>query len=168
MQKRKLGESQKKIIAASQAWKCKICEAILSAAYQIDHIIPLWNGGLDSMENLQAICPSCHATKTQKESIERAKMRVEEKQRRAMEAQKQYEETVRKEEYAKMTIYTLVKGKQCSECFYKFYGIFKHDTCPKVEDKIHERLHPKKKKTDDDGENPFLRFLYTGHAELGK
>ena len=43
----------------------------LPAAYQVDHIVPLAMGGPDSFENLQALCPNCHADKTQQEAISR-------------------------------------------------------------------------------------------------
>jgi hypothetical protein len=65
---RKLKEREKKIIASSQEWKCKMCDCILSAAYQIDHIIPFSIDGDDSISNLQALCPNCHSSKTQRES----------------------------------------------------------------------------------------------------
>jgi hypothetical protein len=40
--------------------------------YQIDHIIPLINGGTNNRDNLQALCISCHREKTitEKESLE--------------------------------------------------------------------------------------------------
>jgi hypothetical protein len=65
---RKLKEREKKLIASSQEWKCKICCSILSAAYQIDHIIPFCLDGDDSISNLQALCPNCHSSKTQREN----------------------------------------------------------------------------------------------------
>ena len=56
-----------KQVAASQEWKCKKCMSTLSAAFQIDHIIPKCHGGNNDLVNLQALCPNCHALKTQKE-----------------------------------------------------------------------------------------------------
>ena len=70
--KRRLTEGQKKIVAARCDWKCTACHATLSAAYHIDHTIPLWAGGVDSVENATSLCGSCHARKTQREAIERA------------------------------------------------------------------------------------------------
>ena len=65
---RKLKESDKKIIAASQLWKCKKCDSILSSSYQIDHIIPFSISNDDTYINLQALCANCHCYKSQKES----------------------------------------------------------------------------------------------------
>ena len=64
---RKLRESDKKIIASAQEWKCNLCLRLLSSTYQIDHIIPLSVSEDDSYENLQALCSNCHSSKTQKE-----------------------------------------------------------------------------------------------------
>ena len=33
-------------------------------ASQVDHIVPRAEGGTDDEDNLQALCPSCHARKT--------------------------------------------------------------------------------------------------------
>ena len=65
---RKLKESDKKIIASSQFWKCKICENMLTSSYQIDHIIPFSISQDDSYNNLQALCANCHSYKSQKEN----------------------------------------------------------------------------------------------------
>lgn len=65
-----------KVIAAGQHWRCNVCSCELPAAYQIDHIVPLSDGGADSTHNLHALCPNCHAAKTQREHIER-RMRSE-------------------------------------------------------------------------------------------
>jgi 5-methylcytosine-specific restriction protein A len=65
---RRVTERVKKRIAAAQRWKCAQCDAMLDATYQIDHRIPLWQGGSNEPDNLQALCPNCHATKTQAES----------------------------------------------------------------------------------------------------
>lgn len=65
---RKLKEKDKKIVASSQGWKCKKCNNLLPASYQIDHIVPHCISKDDSYENLVALCPNCHANKTQKEN----------------------------------------------------------------------------------------------------
>lgn len=48
---------------------CKPCakRGIYSPATEVDHIINKKAGGSDEMSNLQSICPTCHAEKTQKE-----------------------------------------------------------------------------------------------------
>ena len=58
--KRKLSESTKKIIASNQKWTCKMCNNMLDASYEIDHIIPLYKGGNNELYNLQALCRNCH------------------------------------------------------------------------------------------------------------
>lgn len=39
-------------------------EGIAVAGTQVDHITPRSAGGLDSFENLQNLCASCHSRKT--------------------------------------------------------------------------------------------------------
>lgn len=34
----------------------------------VDHIVPVFEGGTDELDNLQAICPGCHQIKTQAEA----------------------------------------------------------------------------------------------------
>jgi hypothetical protein len=68
MKPRKLSESEKKIIAYSQEWKCGHCMNMLPACYQIDHIVPHSIDGNDDKSNLMALCPTCHSKKTQKEN----------------------------------------------------------------------------------------------------
>lgn len=45
---------------------CKPCErqGTVRASREVDHRIPLVDGGSDSDENLQGICPECHKAKT--------------------------------------------------------------------------------------------------------
>lgn len=64
----------KKQIAAEQKWHCSICNNMFDATYNVDHTIPLWNGGMDHRDNATALCVSCHAKKTQNEWILRATM----------------------------------------------------------------------------------------------
>lgn len=60
-----------KQVAAAQRWRCRACDRLLPPAFEIDHSTPLWAGGADSLANLQALCPNCHAAKTQSEAISR-------------------------------------------------------------------------------------------------
>lgn len=46
--------------------ECQVCHAAPST--EVDHIIPRSQGGTSDRENLQGICPRCHATKTQAEA----------------------------------------------------------------------------------------------------
>ena len=41
---------------------------------ECDHVIALWRGGDDAMDNLQGLCSACHAEKTQREENERISM----------------------------------------------------------------------------------------------
>lgn len=54
----------KRIIGASQKWECNVCSCLLPASFQIDHIKPLHEGGCNSRDNLQALCPTCHSEKS--------------------------------------------------------------------------------------------------------
>lgn len=52
------------IVASSQGWKCAICLKILVVPFDMDHIIPLCEGGLNSIKNLCALCLQCHGHKS--------------------------------------------------------------------------------------------------------
>lgn len=67
--KRSVSESKKKYIAAKQGWKCRECETVLPATYEVDHIKRLQHGGSNEIDNLQALCPSCHRNKTMLETL---------------------------------------------------------------------------------------------------
>lgn len=45
---------------------CQMCEK--NPSKEVDHIVPLAEGGDDSMENLQGLCSSCHSAKTIREN----------------------------------------------------------------------------------------------------
>jgi 5-methylcytosine-specific restriction endonuclease McrA len=61
---------QREMIWKMQCKKCSACKAKIDT-YQIDHIIPLSQGGDNRFENLQALCLPCHKSKTNKETSER-------------------------------------------------------------------------------------------------
>jgi 5-methylcytosine-specific restriction endonuclease McrA len=58
-------------VAASQEWKCADCRCLLSAAFEIDHCVPLHKGGEHCIANMAALCGNCHNVKSQQERIER-------------------------------------------------------------------------------------------------
>jgi hypothetical protein len=60
----KLNETKKKVVASSQQWNCMNCKQILDASYEVDHITPLYKGGTNDLNNLQALCRNCHGQKT--------------------------------------------------------------------------------------------------------
>ena len=67
-QRQKLSEVTKKIVASNQEWKCGFCKQFLPPSYQIDHIVPHSISNSDEYDNLMALCPTCHANKTQTEA----------------------------------------------------------------------------------------------------
>ena len=64
VKKRKVSETTKKVVAANQRWHCSMCNNMLDASYEVDHIVPLYKGGDNSINNLQALCRNCHGKKT--------------------------------------------------------------------------------------------------------
>ena len=48
---------------------------MLTATFEVDHIIPLHRGGDDNYEtNCHALCRECHSIKTQCEEVERLRV----------------------------------------------------------------------------------------------
>ena len=84
--KRNVSESVKKVVASRQKWKCADCSKLLSSTYQVDHKIALADGGSNHFSNLSALCPNCHATKTQLECIARAERVYNERVKAAQQA----------------------------------------------------------------------------------
>ena len=67
-------EPERRKIAERQNWKCASVTCNLTGkleAYDLDHRVPLWKGGEDTEDNLQALCPACHRVKTDMERVER-------------------------------------------------------------------------------------------------
>lgn len=62
--KRCVNSMTKKIVAASQQWKCGKCQIILPASFQVDHYIPLHLNGSNEITNLMALCGACHTEKS--------------------------------------------------------------------------------------------------------
>ena len=61
---RNVSNLKKKMVASNQKWKCVHCDTLLDYTYEIDHIIPISQGGSNDTDNLQALCPHCHRVKT--------------------------------------------------------------------------------------------------------
>ena len=68
---RLLSEAVKKMVAARQKWQCSECQLLLPGSFQVDHTVPLCDGGADTEDNVTAMCPTCHAEKTQAEHVQR-------------------------------------------------------------------------------------------------
>jgi hypothetical protein len=58
-------EFEKNSIASNNDYKCNNCrKTLVDREFECDHIIPLANGGKNTVENLQALCKNCHKNKT--------------------------------------------------------------------------------------------------------
>lgn len=62
--KRSVSETKKKYVASHQYWKCKHCQNMLDATFEVDHVIELQDGGSNHVSNLVALCRNCHGKKT--------------------------------------------------------------------------------------------------------
>lgn len=58
--KRSVSESKKKYVASQQDWCCYTCKQKLKATFEVDHILPLFKGGTNHIDNLRALCVECH------------------------------------------------------------------------------------------------------------
>jgi hypothetical protein len=67
--KRNVTNGQKKYIASIQKWRCGHCNELLDASYEVDHILALYKGGTNELNNLVALCRNCHGIKTTKERL---------------------------------------------------------------------------------------------------
>ena len=54
--------------------RCQTCGNLAAEAdMEVDHILPLADGGSNELDNLQLLCSSCHRAKTSRENSRRAK-----------------------------------------------------------------------------------------------
>ena len=135
-QRRCFTDAVKKQIAARQRWQCGLCFDLLSAAFEIDHTIPLWNGGEDSPDNASALCANCHAAKTQNEAIERNKITIEKRRRR----REIFEKHIFEDEESKRTYKQNKDGRiTCDDCKQTYWPIFPH-SCRNVRKRVAARL----------------------------
>jgi len=68
-QRRNVNGLHKKMVASNQQWKCALCHSMLDYTYEIDHIDPLYQGGNNNLDNLQALCRNCHGRKTAQDTL---------------------------------------------------------------------------------------------------
>lgn len=61
--KRNVSGAKKREISYKQKDCCINCK-VRTMVLEIDHIVPLYQGGDNSKENLQGLCPTCHRKKT--------------------------------------------------------------------------------------------------------
>lgn len=62
---------EKRLVGARQRWLCSSCASLLPASFEVDHTVPLHDGGRDDLRNATAMCPNCHAAKSQLERVAR-------------------------------------------------------------------------------------------------
>ena len=56
--------------AKQQDLHCRMCGLSLSLeSAEVDHIVPLWAGGVHHPDNFQILCADCHRLKTQAEAL---------------------------------------------------------------------------------------------------
>ncbi len=67
--KRNVSAKTKKLVASRQNWRCGICGRQLDETFEVDHIIPLYKGGSNEMDNLVALDPICHRKKTRADRL---------------------------------------------------------------------------------------------------
>ena len=62
----------------SQYPLCVKCQSKgrITAATEVDHIVPLHKGGTDDLDNLQSLCHDCHAEKTATEQGKRRRQEI--------------------------------------------------------------------------------------------
>ena len=60
-----------KTLGERQKWACRTCRDSLQLTCQVDHIVPLAEGGSNHFDNLQILCVACHARKTTGETYRR-------------------------------------------------------------------------------------------------
>jgi 5-methylcytosine-specific restriction endonuclease McrA len=60
------------------SYRCAQCgtEPVERDGLELDHIVPVAEGGTDGLENLQWLCPSCHAEKSRRETARGISRRV--------------------------------------------------------------------------------------------
>jgi hypothetical protein len=67
--KRVVSETKKKFVASRSGWKCTSCGEMLTATFEVDHVVRLQHGGSNHVDNLVAMCRSCHGNKTLLENL---------------------------------------------------------------------------------------------------
>ncbi len=71
--RRELTGSEKVRVASSQSFCCNICKQLLDDTFEVDHITEFCMGNRvnnpDRISNLQALCVSCHKTKTKNDYL---------------------------------------------------------------------------------------------------
>ena len=71
IKRRKLAKAEETKVLKRQKHKCAMCKMDISklATVNFDHKNPIALGGSNSLRNFQALCPNCHAEKTQQDRL---------------------------------------------------------------------------------------------------
>ena len=65
---RRTAQKQRLKVIERDKGRCQLCGHLLDHDFgEIDHIVPISHGGTSDMENLQLLCPDCHAEKSRGE-----------------------------------------------------------------------------------------------------
>ena len=68
--RKQLTDEERQSLWEAQASVCKLCGAEAAKEHlEVDHVEPLCVGGGDTLDNLQILCKTCHAQKTQLETL---------------------------------------------------------------------------------------------------
>lgn len=69
--------AQRVIFARARNWTCACCHAknLYDLGFQVDHIQEIADGGSNESDNLQLLCPTCHAKKTMLNQVRRSVQR---------------------------------------------------------------------------------------------
>lgn len=65
--RKQLTTAQKLAVGGRQKWTCHTCHKTLGSHMIFDHIVPLWQGGTNHLDNLCALCLTCDAEKTRRD-----------------------------------------------------------------------------------------------------
>ena len=61
----------RRAVMARDRYQCQLCGCV-SMAHEVDHVVPLEQGGANEMDNLRLTCVECHKAKTAREAAARA------------------------------------------------------------------------------------------------
>jgi hypothetical protein len=62
-------QEERYLIAGRQEWECANCfDELFDAKFDIDHVTPIEHGGTNELDNLQALCKTCHKMKTHEQT----------------------------------------------------------------------------------------------------
>ncbi|MDN7658440.1 HNH endonuclease [Burkholderia cenocepacia] len=59
-----------KALLVKQSGKCPYCRASIKAAFHVDHVVALRNGGSNWISNIQLLCPTCNLRKNARDPVE--------------------------------------------------------------------------------------------------